>query len=90
MSIPAFTATAALRRIDDRHYGGNYSPAHNSKSFEAIFPQNVPCDIAIRCIDGVRYMTTDCPDGSGDTIAIGSCSEIAARPWRPLPRIPLR
>jgi hypothetical protein len=86
MSLPAFTAEAALSRTGDRHYVGG-APAGEPRSTQAIVPQNVPCDIAIRCINGRLYMTTDCPGGAGETIVIGEC----ARPmFRPRPREGIR
>jgi hypothetical protein len=91
MSLPGFTAEAALFRAEDRsHWVGGTVPMGSGGSPQGIVPQGIECDISIRCIDGVRYMTRDCPDGSGETIAIGTCARISSpqgvrallrRPW---------
>ncbi|MFC7548379.1 hypothetical protein [Plantactinospora sp. GCM10030261] len=73
MSLPAFTAEAALRPTATRYVAGGATGTAGRRSAGDIVPQNIACDIEIRCIDGIRYMTTDCPDGSGDTIRLGPC-----------------
>jgi hypothetical protein len=73
MSLPGFTAEAALYTVDDQHYIGGATAAVRLGSSQGIVPQNIECDIYIFCQNGIRYLQRDCPDGSGDTTRIGVC-----------------
>jgi hypothetical protein len=83
MAIPGFSAEASLATTS----GGRWIvPATRQKpSAQSIVPQKYPepdpnteCDIYIVCVDGIRYLVRDCPDGSGDETRIGVCPP---RPW---------
>jgi hypothetical protein len=73
MSVPGFTAEATLYRVGDLNYIGIGTAAVTPASSQGIVPQNIECDIYIFCVDGIRYLKRDCPDGSGDTTKIGVC-----------------
>lgn len=73
MSLPGFRAEASLLRVGDRRYIGATKTAVKLESSQMVVPQGFECDYAVRCINGIRYLTTDCEDGSGDTVAIGIC-----------------
>lgn len=76
MSVPGFTAEAALYRRGDQNYVGR-ATATVAPS-QGVIPQSIDCDIYIFCQDGIRYLKRDCPDGSGDTTRIGVCQ---SHPW---------
>jgi hypothetical protein len=78
MSVPGFTAEAALYRSGDQNYIGGATAAVTPAPSQGIVPQHIECDIFIYCKDGIRYLKRDCPDGSGDTTMIGVC-------WIPWP-----
>ena len=72
MSIPGFTAHAALRSPGRHRYAADATDAWASRG-GGISPQNIECEITIRCINGIRYQTIQCSDGSGSTKALGPC-----------------
>jgi hypothetical protein len=88
MSLPGFTATAALSGVGDRHYRRSAPAAVKLSSSQSIVPQHLPpgdtdpppsppdntnCDISVRCIGGRQYWTVDCPDGAGSSYWGGRC-----------------
>jgi hypothetical protein len=88
MSLPGFTAAAALSRVPDQHYIPSAVTAVKLSSAQSIVPQHIPpvdpdpsgssqgntnCDISVRCIYGRQYWTLDCPDGGGGSYWGGWC-----------------
>jgi hypothetical protein len=88
MSLPGFTAAAALPGVADQHYIRSAPAAVKLSSIQGIVPQNIPptdddpppspaentnCDISVRCIGGRQYWTVDCPGGAGDNYGGGRC-----------------
>lgn len=79
MSLPGFTAEAALARTGKRQH--HLNDRDGSMPSRGIVPQNIECDYYIVCVDGLKYLVRDCPDGSGDESVIGTCPKPRPRPW---------
>jgi hypothetical protein len=78
MSVPGFTAEASLYRGDQTYIGRGQAEI---RPLPGVVPQNLPCEIYIYCVDNIRYMKYDCPDGSGDTYRVGVCETRPAWPY---------
>ena len=88
MAIPGFSAEASLAATNKGRWLGAASGRKGDG--QGIVPQlyeppePIMCDIFFTCVDGIRYVVTDCSDGSGDETAIGVCSSFrwwALLPW---------
>ena len=82
MAIPGFSAEASLASTSKVRWIG--AAAVQKPTGQGIVPQNIECDIYITCVDGIRYLVRDCPDGSGEETVIGVCSSFrwwALLPW---------
>jgi hypothetical protein len=76
MTGPGFTAEASLSSWVDRRHTGRTDVTAAESSREVV-PANIECDIYITCVDGIKYLVRDCPDGSGGETRIGVCPT----PW---------
>lgn len=84
MRYPGFTAEASLPVTRDRQWIGTGTMRQPSEP--RIVYQNYPtgpsdeeCNFYTTCVNGIKYLTRDCPDGSGETVKVGVCPK--PRPW---------
>ncbi len=71
MAMPGFSAEASLATTSKGRWIG--AAMGQKTTGQGIVPQKIDCDMYIVCVDGIRYLVTDCPDGSGDETRIGVC-----------------